>query len=196
MKNRNTTKHTYFIYVATMIIGIAASGVHCFAQKIDLLLNLDYYIKNEVRPGVCLDYQLDTIFQVKYDKDSSEFIEWHTQNDEIIKIEPIYDTRFIGGETALRNFAKKRYINIKKEEKISHLWGTEICLVLLDKKLTVIEARVLYEDHLEGYIKPFAQLDSAFVKIGYESEGHWELIDRKYRPKRQKYHIGVILLQI
>ena len=30
-----TTKHTYFIYVATMIIGIAASGFHCSAQTID-----------------------------------------------------------------------------------------------------------------------------------------------------------------
>ena len=60
MKNRKTTKHTYYIYVAAMIIGTAASGFHCSAQKIDLLLNLDYYIKNEVSPGVWLDYQLDT----------------------------------------------------------------------------------------------------------------------------------------
>lgn len=60
MKNKMTNKHTYLIYAAAMIIGIAASGVHCFAQKIDLLLNPDYYIKNEVSPGIWLDYQLDT----------------------------------------------------------------------------------------------------------------------------------------
>lgn len=190
-----TTKHTYFIYVAAMIIGIAASGFHCSAQKIDLLLNLNEVLWNSASAGIYLDHQLDTIFQVKYDKDSSEFIEWHTQNDEIIKLEPIYDTRFIGGETAQYNFARKYYLDIVKGKDFLFLHKM-ICFVLLDRNLDVMEARVfggyLPDNHKEVY----AQLDSAFVKIGYESEGHWELIGRQHRSKRQKYHIGIIFQQI
>ena len=50
MKNRKTTKHTYFIYAAAMSIGIIASGIHCSAQKIDLLLNLDYQLDTRYFP--------------------------------------------------------------------------------------------------------------------------------------------------
>ena len=60
MKNRKTTKHTYFIYAAAMTIGIIASGIHCSAQKIDLLLNLNEVLWNSASAGIYLDYQLDT----------------------------------------------------------------------------------------------------------------------------------------
>ena len=194
-----TTKHTYFIYAAAMTIGIIVSGIHCSAQKKIRVEIAPEYLRQYAEDSVvffkdvCRDSNLDTIFQVKYGKDSTKFFEWHTSDNKILKFEPSY-ANFIFGNDVEDNFVSTRYYKAVNGEEHLLCCGKTI-VVLLDRRMHVIDSRVMAVPRTM-YIKgnrnsPRVQLDSVFVKIGYETEGHWEPAPNISR--KQKYHIGLMI---
>lgn len=143
---------------------------------------------------ICRDPNLDTILCVSYGKDSTEFIEWHTTDNKIIKFKSA-PAHFIFGKTAAEHFVLYRYYKTVKEDDL--LWAFKRIIVLLDKNLNVIDSRVIawpIWEYVGDRTRNFVQLDSIFVKIGYETEGHWEPVNPP--SKRQKYYIGSIVQRV
>ena len=141
---------------------------------------------------ICRDPNLDTILCVSYGKDSTEFIEWHTTDNKIIKFKSA-PAHFIFGKDVAFDFVLQRYY--KAVNGGQHLiCATKRIIVLLDKNLNVIDSRVIawpIWEYVGDRTRNFVQLDSIFVKIGYETEGHWEPAPNISR--KQKYHIGLMI---